>query len=339
MALNVGKLNKPKSSSKLGGIGIASMSEEEKARMREEFSSGSARPAEEASPQITDGLDEISKEYEYRSVEIGRLEAAPDEWNFFKKLSDRKLLDLAISIRTNGLLQPVVVRALDDAGERYQILAGHSRVRAYRLLYELFGEEKYLRVEAIAYACGKLSDEQAREVIIDTNLMQRGTLSSSEMARCVSEKVRLLKARNVENITAVLTEKYDIKKTSLFMWNRLANLIDPFKDVLNEKKLTLRSCYKLAQYSKEDQEEIFKEAGDLLTDGVMLNVKSDTAAAQLIALAKQGMSGARTARFTFPASRIKSEKDVARLVYVSPEALARFEELVAAFDGAYIVEG
>lgn len=336
MALNVGKLNKPKPSSKLGGIGIPKMTEEEKEKMRAEFSS--SKPAEEKPIEVTNELDAISKDYKYKTIEINRLEAAPNEWNFFKQLSEKKGLDLAISIHTNGLLQPIVVRALDNAGEKYQILAGHSRVRAYKLLYELFGEEKYLSIEAIVYGYDKLSDLKAREVIIDTNLMQRGSLPSSEMARCISEKVQLLKAQNVENITAVLTEKYDIKKTSLFMWNRLANLIDPFKEIMNEKKLTLKNCYKLSQYTANEQEDIYMEVGELLTDGIMAKVKKNTTAAQLIAIAKEGQDEIRSARFTFPASKLKSDKDIAKLIYVSPDKLSKFEELIASFDGAYIIE-
>ena len=336
MALNIGKLNKPKPSSKLGGIGIPSLSEEEKKKMREEFSS--VKPIEEKAIEITKELDTISKDYKYETIEINRLEAAPDEWNFFKQLSEKKGLDLAISIHTNGLLQPIVVRALDPDGERYQILAGHSRTRAYKLLYELFGEEKYLSIEAIVYDYDKLSDTKAREIIIDTNLMQRGSLPSSEMARCISEKVQLLKVQNVENITKVLTEKYDIKKTSLFMWNRLATLIDPFKEFMNEKVLTLKNCYKLSQYTEKEQEEIFIEVGELLTDGVMAKVKKNTTAAELITIAKEGQDEIRSARFTFPASKLKSDKDIAKLVYVSPEMLSKFEELIASFDGAYIIE-
>ena len=336
MALNIGKLNKPKPSSKLSGIGIPKMSEEEKEKMRAEFSS--SNPVEEKPVEVTNELDAISKDYKYETIEINRLEAAPEEWNFFKQLSEKKGLDLAISIHTNGLLQPIIVRALDNTGEKYQILAGHSRVRAYKLLYELFGEEKYLSIEAIVYGYDKLSDLKAREVIIDTNLMQRGSLPSSEMARCISEKVQLLKAQNVENITAVLTEKYDIKKTSLFMWNRLANLIDPFKEIMNEKKLTLKNCYKLSQYSEKEQEDIYMEVGELLTDGIMAKVKKNTTAAQLIAIAKEGQDEIRSARFTFPASKLKSDKDIAKLIYVSPDKLSKFEELIASFDGAYIIE-
>lgn len=336
MALNISKLNKPKPSSKLNGIGIPKMSKEEKEKMRAEFSS--SKPTEEKPVEVTNELDAISKDYKYETIEINRLEAAPEEWNFFKQLSEKKGLDLAISIHTNGLLQPIIVRALDNAGKKYQILAGHSRVRAYKLLYELFEEEKYLNIEAIVYDYDKLNDLKAREVIIDTNLMQRGSLPSSEMARCISEKVQLLKAQNVENITAVLTEKYDIKKTSLFMWNRLANLIDPFKEIMNEKKLTLKNCYKLSQYTANEQENIYMKVGELLTDGIMAKVKKNTTATQLIAIAKEGQDEIRSARFTFPASKLKSDKDIAKLIYVSPDKLSKFEELITSFDGAYIIE-
>ena len=37
---------------------------------------------------------------------------------------------LAQSIRTNGILQPLLVRPLDDLGEAYEIVAGERRWRA-----------------------------------------------------------------------------------------------------------------------------------------------------------------------------------------------------------------
>lgn len=339
MALNIGKLNKPNMQSKLGGIGIPSLSEEEKAKMRAEFSSNSSSSSTaNTTPIINPELDSISKDYKYETIAIDSLEAAPDKWNFFKQLSEKKGLDLAISIHTNGLLQPIVVRALDQSKSKYQILAGHSRVRAYKLLYELFNDDKYLNIEAIVYGFDKLSDLKAREIIIDTNLMQRGNLPSSEMARCVSEKVQLLKIQNVKNITTVLTEKYDIKKTSLFMWTKLAGLIDPFKELMDNHILTLKNCYKLAQFSEEEQKKIYEEAGELLNDGIMSKVKHNTNVDSLIAIANQGRIEVKHVKFVFDANQIKSNNDIARLVFVSPQQLSKFEELIGAFDGAYIIE-
>jgi ParB family transcriptional regulator, chromosome partitioning protein len=59
-------------------------------------------------------------------VDIDRLE--PNDYQPRTQIMDERLEDLARSIRANGVIQPIVVRALD--AERYQIIAGERRWRA-----------------------------------------------------------------------------------------------------------------------------------------------------------------------------------------------------------------
>jgi ParB family transcriptional regulator, chromosome partitioning protein len=56
------------------------------------------------------------------------LERNPDQPRRF--FSDQDIEDLAASIREKGVLQPILVRTLSAAPERYQIVAGERRWRA-----------------------------------------------------------------------------------------------------------------------------------------------------------------------------------------------------------------
>src|SRR5437660_12717287 len=61
-------------------------------------------------------------------TDIDRL--APNQFQPRSHVDDARLQELAQSIRTNGVIQPIVVR---KAGDRFQIIAGERRWRAARL--------------------------------------------------------------------------------------------------------------------------------------------------------------------------------------------------------------
>jgi ParB family transcriptional regulator, chromosome partitioning protein len=64
-------------------------------------------------------------------VDIDQLE--PNQYQPRAQMDDARLDDLARSIRANGIIQPIVVRKIDNglsARERYQIIAGERRWRA-----------------------------------------------------------------------------------------------------------------------------------------------------------------------------------------------------------------
>ncbi len=59
-------------------------------------------------------------------VDIDRLE--PNQYQPRLQIDDRRLLELAQSIKENGVIQPIVVRKV--SGDRFQIIAGERRWRA-----------------------------------------------------------------------------------------------------------------------------------------------------------------------------------------------------------------
>jgi len=85
-------------------------------------------------------------------------------------LSEEQLAELAASITTNGVVQPVLVRPM--ANGRFQLIAGERRWRAS----ELAGKK------TIPAILRQVSDEQAMEITIVENL-QRADLNPMEQAR------------------------------------------------------------------------------------------------------------------------------------------------------------
>ena len=179
--------------------------------------------------KAVDVSEYIPEHYIQKDVPVDILEAAPDSWNFFTKPSKEKIVALAESIYYNGLLQPIVVRELDAEGKALQILAGHTRVEAYKALRETVGNEEYDMIAALVFPYHILSDDQAEDIVCDTNFMQRGTLSTMETARCIQLKARRIREkdrrRGEGSVADKISEYYHIKRASVFRWQRIANLI------------------------------------------------------------------------------------------------------------------
>ena len=87
-----------------------------------------------------------------------------------KTISEPAILELAASIKANGLVQPIVVRPIGNS-ERYQLIAGQRRLFA----------AKRLHMPHIPAIIKKVSDQQAIEMTIVENL-QREDLNPIEQA-------------------------------------------------------------------------------------------------------------------------------------------------------------
>lgn len=90
------------------------------------------------------------------AIALEAIEPSPHNPRIFDAGRDQGLASLAESIRSQGVIQPVVVRPVaGDGGERYQLVAGERRWRASKLA----------GVPTIpAVIREDLSDEQALEV-------------------------------------------------------------------------------------------------------------------------------------------------------------------------------
>lgn len=318
-------------------IGFSGLSEEEKENLKTKLSSD-----EEIKEDVVDITSVIPDEnYVIKKISRAKLKPAPDEWNFFSKPSKDKLIELAESVYHNGLLQPIVVREMDPEGRTCQILAGHTRNAVYDLLYEILEDPKYLEIESIIYPYNTVDDEQAQDIICDTNFMQRGNLPSREMAKCIYLKAKRLKedsSRGDGGIAQKIADKYNIKKTSVFMWKKLANLIDELQDIIDARRITLKNAYKLAFLSKEDQQKLLDTCSNYLSNESLKLVKPNDDLDTIIQKIENNFGVAnKSFRYDILETQLRSIKDEPILVFASPDKKVAIIEAINKIDGAYII--
>ena len=101
-------------------------------------------------------------------IEIDRVD--PNPYQTRKTISEEAILELAASIKANGVVQPIVVRP-HGTGDRFQLIAGQRRLAAC----------KRIGIARIPAIIKKVSDQQAIEITIIENL-QREDLNPIEQA-------------------------------------------------------------------------------------------------------------------------------------------------------------
>jgi ParB family chromosome partitioning protein len=95
----------------------------------------------------------------YQEIQVHLVEPSP--YQARREIAAEQLAELAESIRSEGLLQPIVVRR---QGERYQLVAGERRWRAFQLL----------NIRSIPARIVEASDASAASIGLIENLQREG---------------------------------------------------------------------------------------------------------------------------------------------------------------------
>ena len=240
------------------------------------------KEAETATVDISDTLERIAgTSGAYAKVERSKLLPTPQDWNQFTEISEDKKILMAESIYYNGLLQPIVVRAMDEKNTSFQILAGNTRNSLYGMLYDITGDDKYLSIDAKIYWFGELTDEQAREIVTDTNYVQRANLSARDRVFCIHNKIEMLKSRKESDIMSKVAEQMNIKRSTVFYWDKIAKLIPKFFDWFQDDFISLKAASRIASFPPDIQEELY-EMRERLTDEIIMKVPAKTVHDEII---------------------------------------------------------
>lgn len=121
--------------------------------------------------------------------------AAPMRSSF----DEEKLKDLANSIKSVGLIQPITVR---KSGDRYEVISGHRRLAAHRLLGREFIEAIIIEAENKAADALKVHENLFREDVnpVDQALflsryVKSNTLTIQEVAKVLNRSESWIRGR------------------------------------------------------------------------------------------------------------------------------------------------
>lgn len=182
----------------------------------------------------------------------------------------KKHEELVASFHMRGILQPILVRP-DHGGDGYSIVAGGRR---YRAAIEAFGPDADVPV-----LIREMTDEEALEAAIDEN-DNREDASETEQADAA---VRVLAACQGDRAEAARRLAWSPAKLDRRL--ALANLADPVKIALDERRIKVGHAELLAAVPADKQEKAL--------DTILVNSLGVAKTRELLMRVTQSLAGAQ----------------------------------------------
>lgn len=167
-------------------------------------------------------------------------EIVPNPYQPRLDFNDDALMDLAQSIRENGLIQPITVRSTNQG---YEIVAGERRFRAMKL-------NGMVEVPVIVMDASEL---QMAEMALVENI-QRENLSAIEEAKSY---IDIMKYANLNQSQLAL--KIGKSQSSIANKIRLLNLDENIQNAVNAKMISERHARALLSVTPEKQQDYLEK--------------------------------------------------------------------------------
>ena len=200
----------------------------------------------------------VSNEESAMDLEIVKIRPFKD--HPFKVVDDEKMQDLVESIRTNGILSPVLVRPVGN--DVYEMVSGHRRMHAAVIL----GMD---RVPAIIR---EMSDDEAIVKMVDANI-QREELLPSEKAFAYRMKMEAMRRQGIrQDLTSrqfveklssdELGESVGMSGRQIQRFIRLTELIPELLDYVDQKRIQFTVAVEISYIDREIQKWLFEYIKD-----------------------------------------------------------------------------
>ena len=172
----------------------------------------------------------------------------------FKLRDGEEKEQLLLSIRTQGAIEPLIVRPLSES--EYEVISGHRRLEIC----------KELGMEKIPVIVRNLTDEQAVSMMVDANLHRENILPSERAfaykmkweAAKKSEKTLSQPATRMRNDN-VIAQSFGIGKDTLHRHICLTYLIPELLEMVDEGKIALTPAVELSYLTHEEQHLLLNE--------------------------------------------------------------------------------
>lgn len=201
----------------------------------------------------TDESREDMKREKLMDIPISRIQDFPD--HPYKVKDDENMVELVESVKTRGLIQPVLVRPIDNG--MYEMVSGHRRKRAF----EIAGIEK------IPARVQNLTRDEAILSMVDSNL-QRDEILPSEKAFAFKMRLEAMKRQGQRTdltsspletklrATEQIALEVGESRAQIDRFIRLTNLIPKMLDLVDDKKMAMRPAVEISYLTPEEQKNL-----------------------------------------------------------------------------------
>lgn len=179
------------------------------------------------------------------------------------KFGIRDIEDLAEDIAATGLDHNIVIRPIDHADYKYEIIAGERR---YTAICSLIGQGNHT-YEYIPAKIVKLDDNKSRKKLILNNLMGR-TITPEEMLQAVADLEELYAEEKKTNglpgrVQHLIASDVGLKPTQVGYYQRINHKAIPeVKEMIASGELTITEGAELASLKDEEQLQFVHDSAD-----------------------------------------------------------------------------
>lgn len=193
----------------------------------------------------------MNKQNNIKNFKIEKLKEF--EGHPYKVTDNEEMEALALSIKKNGILSPVVVRPIEDT-EDYEIISGHRRIFAAK-------KAGLTEVPALIYA---INHEEAIIALVDSNLHREHILPSE---KAFAYKMKMDTLSHQGKRTDLTSDQVGLKlsveqvsnddsATQVKRFIRLTNLIKPLLDMVDEGKIAFTPAVELSFLNDTEQADL-----------------------------------------------------------------------------------
>ena len=269
------------------------------------------RPGQKIKLTSVEELLGVSNEESAMDIEVVKIQ--PFRNHPFKVIDDEKMEDLVESIRTNGILSPVLIRPIGN--DIYEMVSGHRRMHAAILL----------GMDRIPAIIREMTDDEAIVKMVDANI-QREELLPSEKAFAYKMKMDAMRrgggrpskensCQNGANYRAdsEVADQVGESARQIQRYIRLTELIPEFLEYVDQKRLQFTVAVEISYIDKEVQKwlyEYIKDNGMVrLNQVVLLRAQMKTGAitqAKMISMLNNSQPGKGPAtKLTFSEKKLR----------------------------------
>ncbi len=193
-------------------------------------------------------------------IPLSKIRDFPD--HPYQVRDDESMLELVDSIKERGLIQPVLVRPVEDG---YEMVSGHRRKRAF----ELAGIEK------IPARVKEFSRDEAILAMVDSNL-QREQILPSEKAKAYKMRLEAMKRQGkrtdltcspMDNklkgikSASLLKEETGDSQAQVYRYIRLNSLVPEILNLVDDGQIAMRPAVEISYLPEKSQKQLFDAMG------------------------------------------------------------------------------
>lgn len=258
------------------------------------------------------------KSIEFRDV--NEMHPAPEAWNRYPLLKGDqpdRYLELKMAIYDKGVLNPLTLWEHDG---KLVILAGHNRQAICREIIDEcqtergFDENKFRYPPCIVYGEDEITEEQAIDIINDTNLYRDfSKLPNKVRIQITKERMEVYKRRRYAKGERIdqLARDLGLEKTAVYEnLSIYEKVIEPLQEMYYNEKLTRKAILRFVFFDADTQKWIFDTYEDQLSEAKVKALKKNMGRADISRVLEQEGKGVKRLTVEVPEDRVNEFRNM-----------------------------